>query len=540
MKIRGLFAVLALLALALGFNSNQAQAQASQGPLFIRIGLESHFLEQEQIPIHTNSLTVGHFSAGNFHASGVLNSQANFQAQPSNSFFVRLPYTFQSLQQAQNAAHPDAIPAMLGVNQWGLYLVAQGQEHAQQLAGTITGSAVVNPSTSRVSISTGGALVLVSDNASANLQVHDATGITSLGVRGYRGFIELARFTGNRLTAVNIVDLEEYLFSVVPAEMPASWHIEALKAQAVAARTFTHHRMASPRTAHYVLCDTEFSQVYAGVQSEHPNTTRAVNYTRGLLILHNGQPILAAYSSSSGGFTANSEDVWVAALPYLRTVAEVYEPGAMQWQRTLTLSQLNQVLSRANVNIGQATGVQIITNPQGRVMQFTIQGTAGSHTLERENIRTFFSSLPGGSLRSRNFTIVGGAKTPLPGQNLASVQGTVQPALAFIRGASETAQNNLTGLHITSGQGTSPLANIPSIVFLSATGPVNAPAATAGTAALPNLAASIISSGYYINLDGRGWGHGVGMSQHGARGMAEMGFNFRQILQHYYTGVEIR
>ena len=509
----------------------QAQAPSSQ---FLRVGLESHFLEQAQITIPSTNITVGQLIGGHFQPSGILSSAGGFVARPDNSYYIRLHYRFFDLAQAQGTAafYAGAIPALLGDGMWGLYM--------PPVDGTP--GEVVFPSASRVSLSTGGQIVLISDNVSVNLQIQDVGGITSLGSRQYRGVIEFGRFGGNLLTAVNIIDIEEYLLSVVPAEMPASWHPEALKAQAVAARTYTVFRLGSLAHRGYDLCDTTFSQVYLGVSSEHENTTAAVNSTRGIMIFHNGEPIEAVYFSSSGGFTDNSENVWVAAVPYLRAVAEINEPGAMAWTRTVTLSQLNGLLAANGINIGNATGLQLGKSATGRVQELTITGTTGQHTIRNEAIRRFF--IP--SLESRNFTITGGM----------SVHGAVgspqaqQGIRAYVQAANLSSQANLSGLRVQGQFGQTSLGQ--NDISVQAAGRVVNLQIAPATPNQPNqpnqpdrpqFGNAIISftagTEYSIEFVGRGWGHGVGMSQHGAHGMAQMGYNFRQILQHYYTGVEI-
>ena len=502
-------------------------ANSFNAPTYIRVGLESHFLEQDQITIHSNTLAVGVFSAGRFDVSGFLSSSNNFIAQPDGGTYVRLAYNFNNLTQAQQTAagYPSAIPALTDVGVWVLYLPAPNMETAQQTAAALPGAAAVAPSSRRVRLSAGGVPVTIGD---VNLQLQDMGGITSLGVRSYRGFIELGRFANNRITAVNIVNIEDYLLSVVPSEMPASWHIEALKAQAVAARTFTVFRLGRMASRGYDLCDTTFSQVYSGVANEHENTTRAVNETRGMLIFHNGLPIEAVYSSSSGGVTENSENAWGTALPYLRSVQEINEPGAREWTRTVTLSQINQFLAAQNVNIGGATAIRLDKSPQGRVQELTIIGATGNHIVRLESIRSFFTP----SLDSRNFTIIGGTTTTttqMPTQNhsLALQQAFVRNSVGAVT------STNLPGLHVIGVAGNSVIGNSVSVAGAGGT------ANLGGTVQGGQTAATVTSIGYSIELSGRGWGHGVGMSQHGAHGMAQMGFDFRQILMHYYTGVVI-
>jgi len=520
-----------------------------QAPQTIRIGLESHFREQAQITIPSTDISIGQHIGNTFQESGVLTSIGGFVARPDNSYHIRLPQTFASLTAAQTAAsaHVGAVPAFLGNGQWGLFVPpADGQP-----------GEVVPPSSSRVSLSAGGQIVLVSDNTTANLQIRDVQGITALGQRQYRGTIELARFGGNMLTAVNVVDLEEYLWSVVPSEMPASWHAEALKAQAVAARTYTAFRMGSLAHRGYDLCDTQFSQVYRGVDNEHTNTTAAVNATRGVMIFHDGRPIEAVYFSSSGGFTDNSENVWITAVPYLRAVAEINEPNARQWSRTVTLSQLVGSLP-SGVNIGTPNSLLLGKSANGRVQELTITGSTGSHTIRGEAVRRFFSP----SLYSRNFTISGGMS--VHGAPAAPPTAPQQQEVrAYMQTSTVIIDAPLTGLHVQGQSGQSSLGQ-DNITVQGAGQVVNLQATTTTTTTTtisqepqqpdnpnqptlpdrPQIANNVItttaSTNNTIELVGRGWGHGVGMSQHGAHGMAQAGHNFRQILMHYYTGVEIR
>jgi stage II sporulation protein D len=536
-KSRSFFKVaLALLFCAPFFALSPLHLQA-QTPQFIRIGLESHFHEQAQIVIPSAHIEIGQLANGHFRPLGILSSVNGFVARPDNSYYIRLHYNFFDLAQAQSTAvfYPGAIPVLLDNGMWGLYM--------PPLDG-IPGD-VVFPSASRVSLFADGQAVLISDNVNVNLQLRDMQGITSLGPRQYRGIIEIARFSGNLLTAVNVIDIEEYLLSVVPAEMPASWHPEALKAQAVAARTYTIFRLGSLAHRGYDLCDTTFSQVYLGVSSEHENSTAAVNATRGIMIFHNGQPIEAVYFSSSGGFTDNSENVWVAAVPYLRAVAEIYEPGAMQWTRTVTLTQLNGLLAQNGINIGNATGLQLGISANGRVQELTITGTTGQHTVRTESIRRFFSP----SLESRNFTIVGGMSV----HGAAHAPQAQQGIRAYVQAFQSLSDTSLQGLQVQGQFGRASL--VQTDISVQAAGRVVDLRATPTTPSRPEqpnqpnlpyrpqignaIVSATVSTQYSMELVGRGWGHGVGMSQHGAHGMAQMGHNFRQILQHYYTGVEI-
>ena len=368
---------------------------------------------------------------------------------------------------------------------------------------TISGGSVV--------LQAGGATVHTFSGGAAQIRaLHGDTVL--LDDRSYRGSIELARAAGGGLTAVNVLDLEEYLYGVLPAEMSPSWHIQALQAQAVAARTFAFNRIAGAGHDGFDICDSTHCQVYDGTAREHENTTRAVRQTRGLMLFHGGSTILANYFSSSGGSTDNSEDVWGSFRPYLRSVNEIHEHEPMVWERTFTWAELTYAAGRSGANIGNVTGISVSEiGVSGRATELTLHGAGGAWSVRSESIRAFFAPV-GGSLPSRNFVIGGG----LP----------ATPFVAVTAGAGfSTAQLNTMYAHdVRGGMGSVHMGYIFDGVTMRRV----------------DYAPVIVSGGAGITISGMGWGHGVGMSQRGAEGMARLGYSFIQILQHYYTGVEIR
>ena len=340
-------------------------------------------------------------------------------------------------------------------------------------------------------------------------------GILRMGNSYYRGVIEF-RPSGGRVTAINVICLEEYLYGVLPMEMAPHFHTEALRAQAVAARTFAmytgHHRRYTQRG--FELCDRTCCQAYQGAGRETDVHTQAVRDTSGLMMFTEGNtnPLFTPYFSSSGGSTDNSENVWVATLSHLRGVPDIYEQNARIWTRTYTWAQLtNAVQAEApSANIGNVTGISVEKSPLGRVQELTFIGTNGRWTATGERTMRVFRHIDS-SLLSRHFYIAGGA-----------------------------IGSTATNLSITDGVNT---AQVSGFYVIDATGNityVSNPIVFDGTVTrLPNRASSV-SGGTGITINGRGWGHGVGMSQNGANGMAQAGHDFRTILKHYYTGVEIR
>lgn len=143
----------------------------------------------------------------------------------------------------------------------------------------------------------------------------------------YRGLIEIFGNSRNTLTVVNELPLEEYLLGVVPNELgPKTFdQLEALKAQAVAARTYIVRNLGEYAREGYDICDTPACQVYEGLSTEDPKASQAVQETRGVAAFHNDRPIDALYSSTCGGQTENAENVFDEKFPYLVSTACLYE-----------------------------------------------------------------------------------------------------------------------------------------------------------------------------------------------------------------------
>jgi stage II sporulation protein D len=147
-------------------------------------------------------------------------------------------------------------------------------------------------------------------------------GLLSVGDRSYRGALRITKVQG-KLQLVNLVALETYLLGVVPGEMPKEWPLDALKAQAVAARTYALANLVTGRS--FDLYSDARSQLYYGAQAEAPGPTRAVTETRGQVLSYDGAPAQTFYFSSSGGRTLSALDAFGEDLPYLVSVADPWD-----------------------------------------------------------------------------------------------------------------------------------------------------------------------------------------------------------------------
>ena len=265
----------------------------------------------------------------------------------------------------------------------------------------------------------------------------------------YHGKIAV-KVSGGALSLVNIVELEDYVRGVLPAEMSPKFNPEALKAQAVAARTYAWALRGQHRQPECDVCDSVHCQVYSGVSGEKPACSQAVNDTAGLIMVHKGKPIRAQYCSDCGGMTQDG------AFPYLASVADRPEDGGPDycehkghtWSKSWAVEEFAKLLHLSGPLTVKAEG----SDSSGRVKQVAISAESGPAVVPGVGFRHMLGE---SVVKSTNFTI-------------------------------------------------------------------------------KRKNGSII-------IEGQGSGHGIGLCQYGANGMAAAPYNrtFEQILKHYYKGIEI-
>ncbi len=298
-----------------------------------------------------------------------------------------------------------------------------------------------------------GKLVFYPDRVNEVYVVESEENILYINNRGYRGSFEIHGVLG-KVHIVNVINIEEYLYSVVPSEMPAGWNIEALKAQAVASRTYTYYWLMKDNSKSIFDVDATTSfQVYKGIVSEKKQSTDAVNATAGIIMIYNYEPILAYFHSTSGGKTADDKYVWKGAdLPYLESVKCMYSRNSpyYSWETKFTIQEIQSALKKKYSGIGKINNISFKKNDD-RVYEVVIVHGNGTITMSGNDFRLLVSPT---KLRSTFFK-------------------------------SERKGNTL-----------------------------------------------------YIS--GHGWGHGVGMCQWGAKGRADEGQKYQQILTAYYKGITFK
>jgi stage II sporulation protein D len=408
--------------------------------------------------------------------------------------------------------------------------------------------------------------------------------VTERSNRKYRGSIELA-LLNNKMAVINELPFEQYLYSVVGIEMYPSWPAEALKAQAVAARTYVLQRGLGFKIAHVV--DTTLSQAYYGVQSETPTTIAAVDATAGEVVLYNGKPIETLYSSSSGGMTADAKEIWGNEVAYLKPVKspdESSQAGLQSWYRVVLPSgdvgYIREDLLTATTRKTAAGSAIMTVNTNGAKVR--------KHPLIQDNLPLIGQLDNGAEVTVLEKTIESNPNawvrgpftademlTAINSKALSKVSGPIRTLAVSQRGASGRAIEVVAGgqkvdvKYPDSLRGTlgvneslpSTLFDIEQTAALTMLGSGNAKAdktsaATKVYAISAGGQTNELSQNNQFVLDGKGnvraatkdtafrfvgagYGHGLGMSQFGALGLARQGYDYQYILKYYYKDVTI-
>ena len=275
-------------------------------------------------------------------------------------------------------------------------------------------------------------------------------GYSMFNGKRYREKISLY-MSGSKLWVVNELKFEDYLKGVVPSEMPASWPSEALKVQAVCARTYAYRYCLQPDHYCFNIGSSDGYQVYLGLDQETEKSNKAVDDTAGMMAIYNNEPINAVFHSTSGGMTENCENVWGSVVPYLKAVESPGEEESPRyaWMRFVSSDDLKSDLLEDTGDIGDIVDFTVVKKGvSGRIITCQVKGTKKTVTLDGDDVQWDIG------LNSTWFDLV------------------------FITGG--------------------------------------------------------------VVACGRGWGHGLGMSQYGSKAMAVTGKNYIEIVKHYYTGVEVK
>lgn len=370
----------------------------------------------------------------------------------------------------------------------------------------------------------------------------------------YDGAMRFNRYK-DAMTVVSVLPIEDYVAGVLPYEISSSWNMETQKAFAVCVRSYTLSNLGKHgRTYGFDLCNTTDCQVYRGVSRITSAVREAVEATRSMVLTYNGRPIGAYYSSSTGGCTAGAYDVWGgSSFPYLSaspTPWEKYDEHAGgSWTVEVSPAELYQALKKKGYALtGNVADVKINSLAEGStyVNSVTITDVNGkSITIDKcDKIRIAMSAY----LKSANF-VVGKAgqsvtvtdyvtdtdlekETTLSGLKVRTVYG--DKIVSSDNGVNTTSgKKALKGMTVITSDGTVPISSVQgSVKCLPDLSEIKVKAVTR-TVKLNGL------SGNFVFV-GRGYGHGVGMSQYGAKDLGDMGYSYDVILSSYFPKTEIK
>lgn len=369
----------------------------------------------------------------------------------------------------------------------------------------------------------------------------------------YRGVLRIS----NGGDLVNVLDIEDYVRGVIKAESNSNWPIEYLKVQAIVSRTFGLRESISASGREYDVVDSTSSQVYHGASAESARTDRAVKETSGKVLAHGNDLAGTYFHSDSGGATANISDVWGKDIPYLRARKEpvLYRSPNSTWEKRLSAAELSRSLRKVTPNVGTITEIKIVnTDSFGRAVELQITGTSSSARIKASDFRM---AIGPNIIKSTFFTAAGNpapTKTqekPKPKTSAAAVNKSEVDFNSPLTLAEEMEMTELIKSGRFSGKEmmeilTKPekrkeyLYKILGEMDDTTTSPVKPsnpddylPPAIQSGKTIP------FENGNFI-FRGRGWGHGVGLSQYGGMALAKAGWNAEKILTHYFPGTTVK
>lgn len=498
---------------------------------YIRVGLKRNFYGQSQIHFNNRNVAIGFAHGNKLYETDKLTSSSGFTVTPLQGTFAVLDEECSSYKSAATASRDinelyglDAWPVLTGVDKrgkgkWNVYVPDYSTSWAER-----TVDMKVKKHTTKYMLKITGSHDFLCDceNAGANIQFAAVSGngsgvkVLSLSGRHFRGRMEIGTFGSNSVSAVNVIMFEDYLYGVVPMEMSSSWPLEALKAQAVACRSFAVASQgfgpSGSIKSYPHLNDTTQYQSYGGYDRENSRSTKAVKETANMFVTYKNEVVRTYFFSTSGGATEAPEYLWGSKIAYLKSVPDIYEtnPEKEPWRYNFSTDKVLSLVMGYAANQGvNLTGVNRIditkVSPSGRAVEMKISGNGGSVILKKGQIRSAFG------LPSNKFKVYG-SEQDADTVNAVSDSGAFQPVRlknAVVLSSSGERELTDTGIKAVMGDDNISHASLDK--------------AEPGT----------------FMFIGSGYGHGIGMSQSGARGMAEAGYDYKQILKHYFTKTEV-
>lgn len=226
--------------------------------------------------------------------------------------------------------------------------------------------------------------------ANRPVRIGAVNGLVRVNGKSYRGWVELRKKRNGLILVINDLDIEDYLKGVIASEIPNDWEYEALKAQAVAARSYALYQKRSAGNRPYHILATVSSQVYNGSSGERLNALRAVEDTKGIVLTYQGRVIPAFYHSNCGGHTENAAELWGIDAPYLRGVdCECQNIVATEsWEKRIGISLISRAMGRLGYRLNDISDIRIgAITPAGRVKEVAVRSAGRTTVVSAETLR---------------------------------------------------------------------------------------------------------------------------------------------------------
>ncbi len=357
-------------------------------------------------------------------------------------------------------------------------------------------------------------ITFLSYKTNKSLKIVPNKGFLRVKNREYRGYIEIHISTRGGLNIINILPLEDYLKGVIRMEISEKWPIAAIKAQVIIARTFALYNWNKHIKEGFNLCATTHCQLYGGVTHESPITNKAVDETRGIVLMYKRKIIDSVYHSASGGYTEDSEYVWGKYIPYLRGVKSDFEHPTKEinWTFTVDSEALRKKLyAWYKKDIGNVYDIHIdVLSPHKRVYKLSIIGDRGKISMKGTDFRYLLGVR---NLKSTMFTV-----EKISGKKKVMVIEKIDEGPDITEELQQKEDWTLEELITLLKEDLKQKNKDQKII---------------------RKEVEIDSKNSLFIFEGRGLGHGVGLSQWGAKALAEMGYNYKDILKYYYHNVKL-
>lgn len=359
-----------------------------------------------------------------------------------------------------------------------------------------------------------------------------------LNGKAYRGKMAI-KFSKNGAMVVNHVGLEDYLRGVVGSEMGSLSPAESLKAQTIIARTYAYSNRGKHGSDGADVCDSTHCQVYKGVSSERDTINKAVDSTRGIIMISQGKAIQTLYHATCGGMTSDNDKVFGGApCSYLRRVICPFckDGSYYRWVKALSIAELKSGLAKEKIHFNHLYDFGYESPAlMDRVDKVYLSTDKGEFSVKGTTFRRLFN------LRSTTFTL-GNRKTVKAILNAAAPTAQKLPRLQIaIAGLGETATDGPPQLIVQTGKGLKramkPEEGWQTISCRSIEPDAAPPVLTSRKEPAKSEASGRIDK---IEIFGRGFGHQVGLCQSGAIEMGKRNWSYRQILPFYYANVALR